>query len=67
MTGGSHILSQINRLRGPKEGHEFPQMFVLLRILRCSLRLFYYLQRDGHNSQVLELYYRHILKNASEH
>ena len=38
MTGGSHILSQINRLRGPKEGHEFPQMFILLRIaLRGSL------------------------------
>jgi hypothetical protein len=35
MTGCSHILSRINRLRGPKEGHEFPQTFLLFR---CVLR-----------------------------
>lgn len=30
MTGCSHILSKINHLRGPKEGHKFPQMCLLI-------------------------------------
>ena len=37
MTGCSHILSQIFRLRGPNEGHEFPQKCLMLRCVLESI------------------------------